>query len=87
MSFIKFSAPWCAPCKELAKRLQLFSSVSVSDVDIKKNPEEALKFNVRGVPTLVKLDGNGLEVNRLVGLPTVEKLKEFLTEGNTSENN
>mgnify|MGYP003341748214 FL=1 len=55
---LKFSASWCQPCKALAGNMKYvdFGDVEVKEIDIDENFEEAQKFNIRGVPTLVLLE-------------------------------
>ena len=76
---LRFTASWCQPCKTLAKNLELVNSknVPIEVVDIDENQDYAIEFGVRGVPTLVMLDGN-TEVKRMVGMVTQQKLEEWL---------
>ena len=55
---IDFSAEWCGPCKrqkpildELKERMG--DTIEIRMVDVDQNMEEAVKYNVRVVPTLV----------------------------------
>ena len=65
---LKFSASWCQPCKALAGNMKYvdFGDVEVKEVDIDENFEEAQKFNIRGVPTLVLLEDD-VEIKRKIG--------------------
>lgn len=65
-----FSANWCGPCKmtkpiitELGNK---FSGVEVEFVDVDENPDEAIKYQVRSIPTIV-FERSDLELERLVG--------------------
>lgn len=65
----------------LDKMLEGFDSALVSNrvnVDIDENPDEAMKFKVRGVPTMILVDDEGKETKRLVGSVTQQKLAEFI---------
>ncbi len=76
MKILKFSASWCAPCKMLAgmiENAELDKKVEIQEIDIDENMDMARKFNVRGVPTLVVMEGEA-ELRRLTGLPTKEQL-------------
>lgn len=78
MKVIRFTATWCAPCKMVAEALNnLETNVPVEVIDIDENEELARSYNIRSVPTLVKLDEDGNEVDRLVGMKPVNVLKEW----------
>lgn len=77
---LRFTASWCGPCKMLAKNLEntdLGLPIEVIDIDV--HNEIAQEYGIRGVPTLVMLDGN-IEVKRLVGMKTVNQLQEWVNE-------
>ena len=76
---LKFSASWCQPCKALAGNMKYvdFGDVEVKEVDIDENFEEAKKFNIRGVPTLVLLEDD-VEVKRTSGVLMADKIEEFI---------
>ena len=76
---IKFSASWCQPCKALAGNMKHvdFGDVEVKEVDIDENFDEAKKFNIRGVPTLVLLEDD-VEVKRTSGVLMADKIEEFI---------
>jgi len=71
LKVIKFQAEWCGPCKLLAPIFdQVKSEVSgvlFQDVDVDADSALAIKYNVRGVPTII-IEKNGQEVKRLVGM-------------------
>ena len=80
MKAVRMTASWCQPCKSLARSLDL-QGIKIEAVDIDENREMAIKYNIRGVPTILILDDNGAEVERIVGaMPTeaeFDKLKEL----------
>ena len=83
ISIIQFSASWCAPCKALSPVLERFSK----DYEGKANfwyadVEEGgihtgSAMGIRGVPSTICYKF-GQEIERLVGFPGPEKVKEFL---------
>ena len=76
---LKFSASWCQPCKALAGNMKYvdFGDVEVKEIDIDENFEEAQKFNIRGVPTLVLLEDD-VEIKRTSGVLMADKIEEFI---------
>lgn len=76
---IRFTASWCQPCKALAKNLEgaeLGIPIEVVDIDV--NSELAVEYGIRGVPTLVLNDGG--KQKRLVGVHSLEKIREWVNE-------
>lgn len=55
---VDFYASWCAPCKMMAPILQqvkgsLGEQVRIIKIDVDKNREIAVKYQIRSVPTLM----------------------------------
>lgn len=55
---VDFYADWCGPCKlmppilkEVKKRFG--DSLTIIKIDTEKNPEVAIRYNVRGIPNMV----------------------------------
>ena len=67
----KFSASWCGPCKALAPVINevktQFSNVKFEDYDVDEAYNEATKYSIRSVPTIV-IEKNGVEVERFTGV-------------------
>jgi thioredoxin 1 len=67
----KFSASWCGPCKVLAPVINevktQFSNVKFEDYDVDEAYNEATKYGIRSVPTVI-IEKNGKEVGRFVGV-------------------
>lgn len=68
---IDFYADWCGPCRFMAPVLDQFAldragEVLVAKLDTDRYPAEAVRFGVRGIPTLIVFSG-GREVARQVG--------------------
>ena len=77
---LKFSASWCAPCKMLSATLaDIETDVPVSEIDIDESFEHAKEFGIRGVPTMVMLDGN-TEIKRKSGVMNKGELEAWLNE-------
>ncbi len=77
---LRFTASWCGPCKMLAKNLEnINTNIPIEVVDIDENNEIAIDYGIRGVPTLVMLDGN-TEMKRLVGMQSLKQLEDWLND-------
>ncbi len=55
---VDFYADWCGPCKTLSPIVQQVSSelhgrIKVIKVNVDKNQGAAMKYGIRGVPTLI----------------------------------
>lgn len=55
---VDFYADWCGPCKMMGPILKELKNkmgdrIHIIKVDAEKNPEAAIKYNIRGVPTLI----------------------------------
>jgi thioredoxin len=85
-----FTADWCGPCKKVRpvveelNRDQSYAKFQVIDVDSEQ--ELARKFEVKSIPTFIFIR-DGIEINRLTGAQTREKLLETLKDEKISEEN
>ena len=75
---LRFTASWCGPCKSLAANLEVADiKVPIEVIDIDVQSETAMEYGIRGVPTLVMLDGN-TEMKRVTGNKTVKELQDWV---------
>ena len=83
VEFKKFGASWCGPCKALAPILTeiktQFSNVLFTEHDVDEEFEEATKYGIRSVPTVIVLK-DGIEVDRIMGLSPKSKYTGVLNE-------
>lgn len=81
---VDFTASWCGPCKALAPILETLAEenagkVRVLKLDVDANPETALRYNIRSVPTLFLFKG-GEPVGSQVGLLPKARLQAWIDQ-------
>ena len=71
-----FTATWCGPCKALGPTIDVLAGqgLPVQKIDIDSGKSLSTLYNVRNVPTLIKVDSNGNESGRLVGNQTAPSI-------------
>lgn len=81
---LDFWAEWCGPCKQMSPALEELSEdmageIIVAKLNIEDSPETAVKFHIRGVPTLMIVKGGEVVATRS-GALTKSKMVEWLSE-------
>ena len=85
ISCVQFSATWCNPCRIL-KPIMTEISDEMSDelkffyMDIDSQPTTPVRFNIRGVPTLILFDKNGEVSAQKVGATTKSNVLTWIKE-------
>ena len=81
MKILKFYADWCGPCKMLSKIMEGMSDLNteIVNVNVDNDQETAVKYGIRGVPTMVVVDDEGKEVRRKVGMMSEAELRVFIS--------
>jgi thioredoxin 1 len=79
---LDFWAEWCGPCKMIAPILDQIAAeyagkVLVAKMNVDENPKTPMKFNVRGIPTLI-LFKNGRAEGQKIGAVRKADVAAFL---------
>ncbi len=80
---VDFWATWCRPCKTLSPLLETIAyeamgSFRLAKVDVDANPNLALQFGVRTVPTVKAFSGADV-VSEFVGLQPEDRIRKFIS--------
>ena len=81
---VDFSAEWCGPCKMMAPILKqakdaVGDKATIIKIDVDKNREVAMQFNIQGVPTLI-IFKDGQVKWRQSGVVPAQTLVQLLTQ-------
>ncbi|WP_083750103.1 thioredoxin [Rhodohalobacter halophilus] len=81
---VDFYADWCGPCKMMGPILQdlkkrLGDNINIIKIDAEKNPQAAIKYQVRGVPTLI-LFKNGEILWQQAGVVQPAQLEQIINQ-------
>ncbi|MFH1822140.1 MAG: thioredoxin [Patescibacteria group bacterium] len=80
---VDFYAPWCGPCKLMAPIIDELieenkgKNVKIGKINVDENKENAEKYNVMGIPTLI-LFKSGKIVDQATGAQSKEMLQNWI---------
>ncbi|GAB5520805.1 MAG: thioredoxin [Rhodothermales bacterium] len=79
---VDFWATWCGPCRMIAPTIEQLADefdgrAKVVKLDVDNNPQTAMQFGVRSIPTLLFFK-DGQVVDSLIGAVPKKKLSEKL---------
>ena len=79
---VDFWAEWCGPCKMIAPIVEELAEefgdkIKFTKLDVDTNPQSAMNFGIRGIPTLLNFNG-GKPVETVVGAVPKSVLKKKL---------
>ncbi len=81
---VDFWAVWCAPCKMIAPVIEELAGtyqgkVKFAKVDVDNNPQTAMQFGIRSIPTLLVFK-NGQVVEQIVGAVSKNHIVEKISK-------
>ena len=77
---VDFWAEWCGPCKMMAPTVDAIASeyagrLKVGKIDVDENGGTAMRYQIRGIPTLLLFKGGRVVDSRVGAVPRSEVLK------------
>jgi len=80
---VDFWAEWCRPCHMLAPTVdeiaaQYAGKLKVYKMNVDENPTTPMKFNIRGIPTLLIFKGSQV-ADQLVGAVPKDQIEKTLS--------
>ncbi len=79
---VDFWAEWCGPCRMIAPTIEAIAGeyngkVKVGKLNVDENPATPMRYQVRGIPTLLLFKG-GAVAEQIVGAVGKDKLQGML---------
>ncbi|MDP8982406.1 MAG: thioredoxin [Acidobacteriota bacterium] len=80
---VDFWAEWCGPCRMMTPTVDAIATdyagkVKVGKVNVDENGGTAMRYNIRGIPTLLLFKGGKIVEQKVgaVGKPELQKMLE-----------
>ena len=77
MKFYKFYADWCGPCRVLTTTLNKVQ-IEYEPINVDNNEELVEKYNIKTIPVFIAVKDDGTEIDRFVGVKSVDAIKQWI---------
>tara|TARA_R110001606_G_scaffold319314_1_gene466179 strand:- start:152 stop:406 length:255 start_codon:yes stop_codon:yes gene_type:complete len=69
----------CGPCRQFGPTIErvIGMGIPVEKLDGEINQAQVMSYGVRSVPTVIKVDGNGVELGRFTGVKSLQEVMDF----------
>ena len=79
---VDFWAEWCGPCRMMSPTVDSVAQdyagrVKVGKLNVDENPSSAMRYNIRGIPTILVFKG-GQVVEQIVGATGKANIQKVL---------
>ena len=81
MQLVVFTSENCGPCTQLKRSIEQVSlpeGMTYREIDVEQNPQQAMGYAVRSLPTIIVTDDDGIPVQTRTGSMSVSALEDFV---------